>query len=145
MLSGVKTASRWLPWGLVLAAVAGCDAGRHRDPAKRFLLERAVADEPRVREAMAKGENPSPFCVSIQDAVRELPSEHRADLDRLCAVDAPVAWAGALVKRLERAGAGSSTIDDCFDLERALEWADARGADSGAVKGLHAKRKTLCP
>src|SRR5262245_20445668 len=91
---------------LALALVA-CSSDVSRDPALVFLLERARADFAVVKEKMAKGEDPSYACAAPEDAVRELRARKRLDpnipeWERVCGHDAPLAFARALVARIEQ-------------------------------------------
>jgi hypothetical protein len=134
---------------VVLLFVAGCDSGTQMTPSQRFLLERAEADVKTVKDAMAAGKSPAFACSTVEHAVHELSSLGLVkfiEWDQLCEVDAPVAYADALVKRLEAPNvADEAHIDDCVELDLTVEHLDLAHKDLPRVKSLHSRRKQLCP
>jgi hypothetical protein len=145
-----RDVARLLPWLLVLL-VAACDSDTRMDPGQGYLYDRARTDARRVKEGMATGANPTFDCSTVEQAVHELATVRPpiADLktwEKLCALDAPLAYADALVKRLEATRpVEDARTDDCVELDRAIDRLDLSSRDQPQVKTLHAKRKQLCP
>ena len=133
---------------ILALALLACSSDVSRDPALVYLLERARADFATVKEKMAKGEDASYECVAPEDAVRELRARKRidpiiAEWERVCGHDAPLAFARALVARIEQEKPARPS--SCLDLSRALAKLEEKHKDDPEVKALGQKAKSLCP
>jgi len=138
----------WMRRTILALAMAACSSDVSRDPALVYLLERARADFATVKERMAKGEDASYACASPEDAVRELRARKRLDpiiavWERVCGRDAPLAFARALVARIEQEKPPRPS--SCFDLSRTTAKLDEKLKEDPEVKALGQKAKSLCP
>ncbi len=130
------------------ASSAACDSDASRDPALVYLLERAHKDFAAVKELAHKGEDASFACVSVEDAARELRAKKRLDpsipeWERTCGRDAPLAFARAMVTRIE--AEKPPRPPSCFALERAVGKLEVGFKDDADVKAVSQKLRSLCP
>jgi hypothetical protein len=138
----------------VLAAAllgAACDTRVGADPAQRFLLDRLEVDLAEATHARDARTSPIFPCHAILMTVASFRSagrETRARIEQARTVcrDGSLAFAQAQVTRLEAARkAREDLVEECFDVEHALEILERLDAADPAVAALAGKRKTLCP
>lgn len=133
---------------LLACLFVACGSDASRDPALAYLLERAHKDFAAVKELAAKGEDASFSCVSVEDAVRELRAKKRLDpsideWERTCARDAPLAFARAMVAKIETEK--PPRPPSCFALERAVGKLEEKLKDDAEVKQVSQRLRSLCP
>jgi len=134
-----------------LAPLAACDTRVGADPAQRFLLDRLEIDTQEAQKAVDTHTSPSFPCHAILATVasfKNAGSDTRMKINhaKLICHDGSVAFAKAQIAKLEAARrAREDLVEECFDLEHALDTLIALNKDDPAVPPLAAKRKTLCP
>jgi hypothetical protein len=134
-----------------LASGSGCDTRVGADPAQRFLLDRLEIDTQAAEKAVDAHASPRFPCHAIIATVasfKNAGADTRARINhaRLVCHDGSIAFARAQIAKLEAARrAREDLVEECFDLENALDTLTALNKDDPALPPLVAKRKTLCP
>lgn len=138
--------------GLVgLAALAGCDTRVGADPAQPFLLDRLEIDTQAAQKAVDSHTSPTFPCHAILATVASFKNagpdtSRRINHAKLICHDGSVDFAKAQIAKLEAARrAREDLVEECFDLEHALDTLAALNKDDLALPALLAKQKTLCP
>jgi len=136
---------------LVVATSAGCDTVVGADPAQRFLLARLETDMAEAQKALEAHASLSFPCHAILATVASfknagVDTREKIERAKLICHDGSLGYARVQVARLEAARrAREDLIDECFDLEHALEILDSLNPNDPTAGPLAAKRKTLCP
>ena len=134
-----------------LASLAACDTRVGADPAQRFLLDRLEIDMQEAQKAVDTHTSPSFPCHAILATVasfKNAGSDTRMKINhaKLICHDGSLDFAKAQIAKLEAARrAREDLVEECFDLEHALDTLTALNKDDPALPPLAAKRKTLCP
>ncbi len=134
-----------------IALLAGCDTRFGADPAQRFLLDRLEIDTQEAEKALGAHTSPSFPCHAILATVASFKNagedtRNRINHAKVICHEGSVSFARAQIAKLEAARrAREDLVEECFDLEHALETLTALGANDPVIPPLAAKRKTLCP
>jgi hypothetical protein len=139
----------------LVVLLAACDTRVGADPARVFLLDRLRVDRAQAERAAAHLDNPSFPCASMIATAASFAKEWeklapatRAELEgarRLC-FDAALVYGLTRAARLEHARrARTELVEECFDLERALDILVLVHPIDPIVSGLTSRRKLLCP
>lgn len=138
--------------GLVaLATLGGCDTRVTGDPAQPFLLDRLEIDTQAAQKAVDAHTSPSFPCHAILATVASFKNagpdtRMRINHAKLVCHDGSVDFAKAQIAKLEAARrAREDLVEECFDLEHALDTLNALNKDDLALPPLLAKQKALCP
>jgi hypothetical protein len=135
----------------VLAGSAGCDTRFEADPAQRFLLDRLEVDMAEARRARDAHTDPSFPCRAILVTVPSFKNagrETRGKLESAKAIcrDGAQRFAEAQVTKLEAARrATKGLVEECFNLEHALDVLVTLAPDGPSTATLASQRKALCP
>jgi hypothetical protein len=136
---------------VLVTSSVGCDQRVGANPAQRYLLDRLDADMAEAKKAMEAGRSVSFPCHAI---VATIPSfknagedtRHKLEDARSICREGALAFARLQIAKLEGARrAREDLVEECFDLEHALDVLLALGATDPAVTPLSAKNKQLCP
>jgi hypothetical protein len=134
-----------------LGAVSGCDQRVGANAAQAYLLDRLDADMAEAKKAKDAGENVSFPCHAILATIpsfKNAGEQTRQKLDdaRATCHDGALAFAKAQVAKLEAARkVREDLVEECFDLDHALDILQALGQNDPAVPALATKNKQLCP
>ena len=136
---------------LALAATAGCDPRVGANPAQVYLLDRLDADMAEAKKAKDAGQNVSFPCHAILATIpsfKNAGEQTRQKLGeaRTICHEGALAFAKLQVLKLETARrAREDLVEECFDLDHAIDILQALGESDPAVPPLAAKNKQLCP
>jgi hypothetical protein len=136
---------------VAVTVTAGCDPRVGANPAQAYLLDRLDADMAEAKAAKDAGRNVSFPCHAILATIpsfKNAGEQTRQKLEeaRTICHDGALAYAKAQVAKLEAARrAREDLIEECFDLDHALDILVALGSSDAAVPPLATKNKQLCP